>query len=196
MNHADDEKRLVSMLCWSGWKSPTMCGPPDNRVYVVGTPGGELRIQHLAESSANDSDGEAEARTSPAGWRAFVNGRRLCEGASWDELQAVLRRLPKPETSGKPSAFSSPFNGPFSSKENDERSTECVNKIQEVRDDADLLLGETGWNDEPTRTGFVARSAHYAKWGIPGQVTGWVGIWPTRLAAENELRQYANLNRR
>lgn len=85
----------------------------------------------------------------------------------------------------------SPFDGPFSNKANDELSTENVTDLEDVRAPDGALIGQTGYNDEPTRTGFVARDAHYAKWGdIPGQITGWVKAWRSRGAAEDALWQH------
>lgn len=76
----------------------------------------------------------------------------------------------------------------MSSKSGDELSTESIAAVQEVRD-GDRLLGETAYNDEPTREGWVYRDAYHVEWGdVPGQLTGWTGAYRTRGAAERALR--------
>lgn len=86
----------------------------------------------------------------------------------------------------------SPFNGPFSNKWDDEMSTESVSDVQNVHDSNGRLIGQSARSDEPTKTGWVARTAWYAEYGyIPGQITGWAGPWPSRTKAEAELRTHA-----
>jgi hypothetical protein len=125
--------------------------------------------------------------TVPAGWRAVVvdEGRTLCEGASLAGLRdALAGYLPTPIRRER-----NPFEGPFSNRANDELSTEHVTAVEDVHPAGGELIGQTGASDEPRFAGCVARTAAYAVSGdVPGQITGWAGLWHTRTAAEDALR--------
>ena len=163
--------------------------------------GKTVRIIHHDEPAAFDSvtlNGSVGSEyTVPAGWRAVVADNialnTLCEGATLAELLHALRPyLTEPAREAR-----SPFDGPFVALANDELSTEAISEVQDVTGADGAFLGQTARNDEPKYRGFVARNAHCAKWGdVPGQVTGWAGVWHTRAAAEGALREYGQASAR
>lgn len=85
--------------------------------------------------------------------------------------------------------------GTFGNKFADEMSTEDIDQEKEVFD-GDELIGETARSSEPKQRGYMARTAHYVRYGnIPGQMTGWVGPYRTRKEAEEKLREHVNSRR-